>query len=46
MMLKLFVGLVGAVALTVLGHAALVHSSSSESVTAPGARSTCAVCHG
>ena len=46
MMLKLLVGVVGAVALTVLGHAALVHSSKSESGAAPAARSTCAVCHG
>jgi len=44
-MLKLFVGLVGAVALTVLGHAALVHSSESDSGMAPAARSTCASCH-
>ena len=44
-MLKLFAGLVAAVALAVLGHAALVHSASSESGGAQAARSTCATCH-
>jgi len=45
-MLKLLVGLVGTVALAVLGHAALVHSSKSETGAASAARSTCVYCHG
>jgi len=45
-MLKVLVGVVGAVALAVLGHAALVHSSASETGGSSAARSTCASCHG
>jgi len=45
-MLKLVVGLVGSVALAVLGHAVLVHSSESTTGAASTARSTCAACHG
>ncbi len=44
--LKVVAGLVGAVALAVLGHAALVHSSKSATGAASTARSTCATCHG
>jgi len=45
-MLKWLAGIVGAVGLAVLGHAALIHLSNSESSAAPAARSTCASCHG
>jgi len=45
-MVKVLVGLVGAAALAVLGHAALVHSSKSDSGAAAAAKSTCASCHG
>ena len=45
-MVKLLVGIVGAAALSVLGHATLVYAAKGGQGVASAAQSTCAYCHG
>jgi len=45
-MLKLVVGAFAALVFAVLGHASLVHSSTTGTGAAEAAKSTCAWCHG